>query len=164
MTRDSIRGLVRPLPPRPGRGRGGPTDPESARNERRARSVEEPLDVRLVRSSVFPDLEVRNPLHGTSYRVFLPEFPAASSALCTCTDFARRDLGTCKHIEAAWRYLTDRPGTPAVRPRDREPIRTAAVWREIARRQAAEPPRPGSPARRWRWVGAVLFETGSDPG
>jgi hypothetical protein len=57
----------------------------------------------------YPVLEVRNPLHHTSYRVFLPEFPSSATGLCTCPDFSRRGLGTCKHLEAALRHIRMHP-------------------------------------------------------
>ena len=36
--------------------------------------------------------------------------------MCVCVDFARRDLGTCKHLEAAWIWLSDHPQPLPVRP------------------------------------------------
>jgi hypothetical protein len=130
----------------------------TAVDERRTRSVEEPLDVRLRSRDVYPILEVRNPLHGTAYRVLLPEFPATASALCTCTDFARRGLGTCKHIEAGVRWLREHPGATPLLPRGRGSGRTAGVWREVDRRLARRDSEPGPESRAWRRPGAVLFE------
>src|SRR5271170_920842 len=90
----------------------GTNDDPWAVAERRSRAVEEPLDVRLLAQEPFPLLEVRNPLHRTDYRVMLPTFPDRTVALCTCSDFARRGLGTCKHIEAAGRWLERHPNAP----------------------------------------------------
>jgi len=73
------------------------------------RAAEEPLDVRWRISSPFAELEVSNPLHRTRYRVFLTQYPEREGALCTCTDFARRGLGTCKHLEAAWSWVAAHP-------------------------------------------------------
>jgi hypothetical protein len=124
--------------------------------ERRSRAVEEPLDVALLVRDPYPLLEVRNPLHRTTYRVMLPTFPDRAVALCTCPDFARRGLGTCKHIEAGGRWLerhaTSRPSVPS------PPTDTVPVWAEVDRRQEqpSSPPRPES--LQWRKTGAVLFE------
>jgi hypothetical protein len=100
--------------------------------ERRSRAVEEPLDVALLSREPFPILEVRNPLHRTVYRVMLPAFPDRTIALCTCTDFARRGLGTCKHIEAGGRWLERHPSAPAASPI--AALDPALVWAEIDRR------------------------------
>lgn len=125
--------------------------------------MEEPLDVRLRRRDVYPILEVRNPLHGTAYRVLLPEYPSASSALCTCTDFARRDLGTCKHIEASVRWLLEHPNPRPLHSRSRDAATLARLWREIDRQQSALGP-PGDPeSRAWRRAGRLLYEGRPDP-
>jgi|HubBroStandDraft_1064217.scaffolds.fasta_scaffold220611_2 hypothetical protein len=140
---------------------GGAHDDPWAVAERRSRAVEEPLDVLLLFREPFPLLEVRNPLHRTSYRVMLPAFPDRSVALCTCSDFARRGLGTCKHIEASARWLERRPNAPAGGPGPAlDPER---VWGEIDRRLE----RPSTPAvpdsRAWRESGATLFEWAGAP-
>ncbi len=140
-----------PPPPTPGERR-------TAVDARRTRAVEEPLDVRLRRRDVYPILEVRNPLHGTAYQVLLPEFPLATSALCTCTDFARRDLGTCKHIEAGHRWLTEHPDAPSLLLPAQPRFRPYGYWKEVDRRQAIERTRPGVDGRGLRRVGAVLFD------
>ncbi|MGD0249441.1 MAG: hypothetical protein ABSB97_00895 [Thermoplasmata archaeon] len=135
-----------------------PGERRAAVDERRTRAVEEPLDVRLRSSDVYPVLEVRNPLHGTAYRVLLPEFPSASSALCTCTDFARRGLGTCKHIEAGYRWFGEHPDAVPLLPRGRGEPRTTGVWREVDRRLAHRARDPAPESLRWRRPGDVLFE------
>jgi hypothetical protein len=111
-------------------------DPATARAEREARALEEPLDVRLRSLEPCGVLEVRNPIHRTAYLVLLPEYPAPRPALCTCTDFARRGLGTCKHVEAAVRWLVASPGARPTGPAQGSD-RTRGFWEEIDRRVAA---------------------------
>ena len=131
-------------------------------SERRSRALEEPLDLRLRQREPFPVVEVRNPLHGTTYLVLRPAFPDREPALCTCPDFARRGLGTCKHIEAADRWLTNHPSATPSFPAEAGPP-AATVWREIDRRLARES-RSGVPwSRRLREPGAALIETPQSP-
>jgi len=139
--------------------------PTSAENraavaDRRTRAIEEPLDVRLRTRDPYPILEVRNPLHGTLYLVLLPEFPDRASDLCTCTDFARRGLGTCKHLEAGIRWIRGHADAPPLKdPVSRmSPVTT---WKEIDRRLAGKPDAADPEARRLRRPGAVLFESPS---
>ena len=95
----------------------------------------------------------------------LPEFPARTSALCTCEDFARRGLGTCKHIEAAYRWKTVHPEALPLLSRDPRASRTRRLWKEIDRRLVGAPaPKEGSVRRRWRRAGAVLYDRSTDPG
>jgi len=127
-------------------------------SERRSRALEEPLDLRLRQREPYPIIEVRNPLHGTAYLVLRPTYPERTPALCTCTDFARRGLGTCKHIEAADRWLTNHP-TATPPPGTKTSFSLGPVWQEIDRRLERES-RPGRPASlRFREAGAVLFES-----
>jgi hypothetical protein len=146
---------VRSRPDRPRRARLPANDPQAVA-ERRARSVEEPLDVQLRTADPYPLLEVRNPIHGTGYLVMLPEFPARTVALCTCTDFARRGLGTCKHIEAGVRWLSDHPDAPPLRPGGE--ARTSGLWKKIDQRIGTAVKDRAPPSRRWRLAGATLFE------
>jgi hypothetical protein len=86
-----------------------------------------------------------------------PTFPDRDPALCTCTDFARRGLGTCKHIEAAAQWLrrhADAPVPPAPGP----PRSLSEIWNEVDRRidRMARSRRPES--IRIRDAGAALFE------
>ena len=129
-------------------------------SERRSRALEEPLDLRLRQREPFPIVEVRNPLHRTTYLVLRPTFPERQPALCTCTDFARRGLGTCKHIEAVDRWLTAHPDA-APSPPPRPGPSAAAVWREIDRRLAREPKSDRPMSLRVRDPGAALFEGGT---
>jgi hypothetical protein len=139
-----------------GRGRDR-TVPGAEVAARRSRSVEEPLDVRLRATEPYPLLEVRNPLHGTAYLVMLPEFPARASELCTCTDFARRGFGTCKHIEAAYRWRAEQPEAKAPHPSRPTLPPLGALWKEIDRRRSR--PGAGPESLRVRRAGAVLFES-----
>ncbi len=126
------------------------------------RALAEPLDVRWRSREPYPLLEVRNPLRGTRYLVLLPAYPDRESALCTCTDFARRGLGDCKHIESAWRWLGSRSETddplPAVEERPAPP----AVWEEVDRRLRGDPPLELRDIRALGAPGRVLFERRSE--
>ena len=116
--------------------RAGPREPPPDRaeavEERRTRALESPLDVRVRPDPRFLWLEVRNPVHQTHYDVLLPAFPGREHGMCTCPDFARRGFGTCKHLEAAWLWLQERPETPSFRAVEEASER--AVWEEIDRR------------------------------
>ncbi len=141
--------------------RPAPDDDPWAVAERRSRALEEPLDVRLLRRTPFPMLEVHNPLHRTAYGVLLPTFPDRSIALCTCADFARRGLGTCKHIEAGGRWLerhpeaTPRSATPAFDPGPA----WAAIEEAVASLRADDP----DASRAWRRPGRILVEAAPPP-
>jgi hypothetical protein len=142
---------------RPGERRGPDEDDPWAVAERKSRAVEEPLDIRLTAREPFPRVEVVNPLHHTVYEVLLPTYPDEDIALCTCTDFARRGLGTCKHIEAVRRWLGRHPNAPVSGPLP-PPWDGTAAWEEVDRRLATPAP-PSLPASlAWRRAGAVLFE------
>lgn len=137
---------------------GPPIDEREALEERRKRSIEEPLDVRMRQAAPYPILAVRNPLHGTEYLVLFPVYPSPDITICTCTDFARRGLGRCKHIEAATRWLDN--------PLHRRPIRTPAsrstapvgLWKRIDRAVAGRESDPGPASLSWRRPGRLLFE------
>ncbi len=92
----------------------------------------------------------------------LPEYPARSGALCTCTDFARRGLGTCKHIEAGLRWFSEHLEATPLRPYRTEGSRIAAVWRKVDQRVSASVKDPSPAGRRWRRAGATLFERTTD--
>lgn len=109
----------------------------------------------------FPVVEVRNPAHGTRYRVVLPEFPGGGSAMCSCDDFVRRAVGTCKHVEAARLALAAQRSSagPSI-PFDVEWAR--AIWEDVrARLERAGPPNAWGP-RRLRAAGGALLEA-ADP-
>lgn len=148
------------VPKRPPRSRTSVGRAANAPEEvaqRRARALEEPLDVRLRTASPYPLLEVHNPIHRTRYLVMLPEFPRQDSALCTCTDFARRGLGVCKHIEAGFRWLTDHPDAAPLRTTP-SPVSGGPVWKAIDGRLLSAIKGGGPESVRWRRAGAVLFE------
>ena len=128
-------------------------------SERRSRALEEPLDLRLRQREPYPIVEVRNPLHRTTYLVLRPTYPDRVPAMCTCTDFARRGLGTCKHIEAADRWLTNHPNAAPSPPLPRALRSPAEVWTEIDHRLELEATSGRAPALRWREAGAALFDT-----
>ncbi len=136
------------------------TERREALDERRRRSVEEPLDVRLRVGETYPILSVRNPLHGTEYLVLWPTYPSPEVTLCTCTDYARRGLGRCKHIEAALRWMESHPGERLVGPRGtRWTARPGpGLWKRVDRaiKDRAKDPSPASLAV--RKPGRLLFE------
>jgi hypothetical protein len=93
----------------------------------------------------------------------LPEYPERAAALCTCTDFARRGLGTCKHIEAGIRWLADHPDARPLRPSGSEGPRLSTVWKKVDQRLATLAKDPAPTSRRWRRPGALLYEIGAEP-
>lgn len=138
--------------------------PSEAVAARRLRAAEEALDVRVRATRPFLDLEVRNPVHRTSYRVVFPGYPGREGALCTCSDFARRGLGTCKHLEAAWDWLSARPkgSTEPPGPPERP---TDELWRCLDERIARWTAGPPATIRELEQAGALLYEEDSpDPG
>lgn len=142
---------------------GGPPAPE-ALAARRRRAVEELLDVRLRAREPYVVLEVRNPVHRTSYRVLFPEYPHRDSALCTCTDFARRGLGTCKHLEAGWSWLASLPELPEPALPRAPPAASDELWGEIDRRLERWGRSVPSRIQEVEAAGAPLFEESSTPG
>ncbi len=124
-----------------------------------ARTREEPLDFTVRETDPLFVLRVRNPLHGTQYEVFLPEFPARESALCTCPDFARRARGTCKHLEGAFRFLEEHPvEAPRPRPAGRP---AAAIWATVDIRRATRKAGPVTLSG-LRAEGAALYDVAAD--
>jgi hypothetical protein len=138
--------------PRPSRPppADGSADPAA---DRRARALEEPLDVTFRPDPRFLRVEVRNPSRGTRYTVVLPSFPAREGGFCTCTDFARRGLGTCKHLEAAWIW-TGEHAPEANSPRPPAPV--GRGWAEIDRRTRGTGKGPLTPIT-LRLPGAALL-------
>ncbi len=114
---------------------GGTAPPADPVRERRRRALEEPLDVRPRSGGACPEFEVDNPVHGTRYHVFLPELPGRDGALCDCTDFGRRGVGTCKHIEAVLLWVPEHPGGGEARP---APFRPDTIWAAIDAARAAQ--------------------------
>jgi hypothetical protein len=125
------------------------------RYDRMARAVTERLRVRPVTGQPFWVLAVRNPVHHTHYQVCLPEFPAKEARFCSCVDFARRGIGTCKHVEAATAWLESHPELTL--PRGSR-LGASNLWRDIdaARSDSESTARPV--AVRLRLPGKVLFE------
>lgn len=147
---------------RPGSGRPparpSPGQEAEAVASRRLRAVEEPLDVRLRYREPGLELEVRNPVHRTSYRVFFPAYHSRDAALCTCTDFARRGLGTCKHLEAAWEWLSRLPELPKAPSRPGPSVPTEALWKAVESRVAELGRSPPKEIRDLERAGRALVE------
>jgi uncharacterized Zn finger protein len=77
--------------------------------------------------------------------------------MCTCPDFAlRREIGTCKHIEAALLALEEEPGRPTV-SNDLGPG-AERLWARIDERLRGSKDRTEPRAIWIRRPGAVLFE------
>jgi hypothetical protein len=127
------------------------------RYDRVARAVTERLRVRPVSGQPFWVFAVRNPVHHTQYQVSLPDLPGGEAQFCSCVDFSRRGIGTCKHIEAASAWLDAHPEAP--RPLLRRSDATR-LWSAIdaARKEADAADRPAS--LRLRAPGRRLFEPG----
>jgi hypothetical protein len=132
-----------------------PEGEEQARAERRVRALENPLDVRVRPDARFVRLEVRNPVHDTRYDVVLPAYPEREGGFCTCTDFARRGIGTCKHLESAWLWIGQHP--EEVPGRATEPTH-AADWSEIDRCLKVQSKSRQPDPIRYRIGGAALLE------
>lgn len=128
-------------------------------DERKLRSLAEPLDVRWRSGEPCPAAEVRNPIRRTRYLTLWPRYPERDAALCTCTDFARRGLGDCKHLEAAWRWLSEPSAPPPPGSEESGPAGTDRLWEEIARRLAGPPPLTERDVRQIARVGELLFRT-----
>jgi hypothetical protein len=150
-------------PPRRPPGRRPPAVPlsnqqrEVETERRRSRAHEELFDIRTVPRAPFFLLEVGNPLRGTRYRVYFPAYPLTEPSACDCTDYARRAVGTCKHLEAARLWLEEHPKGIPPGPPSRGPW-SAALWREIDARQLLRLRDAHAPSLRWRRPGAVLYE------
>jgi hypothetical protein len=134
------------------------------REARRARATEELFDVRPRAGYAFWTLDVRNPLRKTRYRVLVPSYPSADGAMCSCTDFATRGLGTCKHIEAARLWLDERRASGEISLRPVAPIdgaeRVDAVWTAIDRGLEARRADRSPASARLRAPGSALYRDG----
>lgn len=129
-------------------------DPERARSDRRRRAKEEALEVRERFERPYRSFEVRNPVHGTHYLVLAPGATADALLLCPCPDFGRRDVGTCKHVEAVRPRLTE----PAPPPRP-PPSRPASPgWETLEEALAMLPPPPWSDLRSSEAIGRRLCQ------
>ena len=146
----SVRGRNRPAAP-------SPLERRALAEDRRLRAREELLEVRDRGGSPYLVLEVTNPVRGSRYRVFLPAYPELEPIVCECTDYSRRGLGTCKHIEAAREWLAhDAPAGRAGEGSTGEPA-PGRLWREIDARQAHRGRDPAPESLAWRRPGAALF-------
>jgi hypothetical protein len=103
---------------------------------RRQRGVEGKFRIQnLGRNRVFSDYQVTNPASGGVYRVSVRGFELGDNS-CTCPDFRKNTLGTCKHIEAVLAVLQSE--TPATLR-----SRKAAVTRPEVYLHYGEQLRPG---------------------
>jgi hypothetical protein len=146
---------------RPRRKKAPLSEPDRVRlaEERRHRAREELLDIHPRDDMPVPAVEVSNPLRGTRYRVYLPAFPALEPMACECTDFAHRDVGTCKHIEAVRLWVAAHGTEPVPWGREPSPGKGAgALWKEIDRRLSELERDERVPSVRIRAPGAALFE------
>ncbi len=148
------------MPSQDGRTPRPVPDVAESRAERRSRAVEGGLDVRLREQLPFVAFDVRNPARGTRYLVVAPSYPLRDGSLCTCTDFSRRGIGTCKHIEAVWLWIEEHPGTAPVPPFPR----AETSWEEIeVSRRGAGGRDEATPRSLWvRRAGRLLIESGPD--
>src|SRR5262249_28572078 len=72
---------------------------------RRQRAVEGKFRLQnLGRNRVFSDYQVTTPASGGQYQVSIRGFEVGDNS-CTCPDFRKNTLGTCKHIEAVLAVL-----------------------------------------------------------
>jgi superfamily II DNA or RNA helicase len=85
--------------------------------ERRQRAEEEPMKVRIAPGADGPwaDYTVSSALSGKSYRVAL-RGRAQGQSYCSCPDFRRNHLGTCKHVLRVLRFAAKKFGAALDRP------------------------------------------------
>ena len=57
---------------------------------------------------VFSDFKVFNPISGNEYKVAIRSYEFGDN-FCSCPDFKKNGLGTCKHIEFVLKQLKDNP-------------------------------------------------------
>jgi hypothetical protein len=133
----------------------------SATAARRARAHEGLFDIRPVPGVPYLALEVANPIRGSRYQVHLPAYPDPEPAICECTDFARRGLGTCKHLEAVRLWLQENPGAGPGETLSPWP-RTPAFWRELDALELSRRRDPAPASIAWRRPGALLYRELSD--
>lgn len=147
----------RPAKPRRRSSREPPERLPWLRYDRMARAVTERLRVRPVPGQPFWVLAVRNPVHHTQYHVFLPDYPSGEAQFCSCVDFARKGIGTCKHVEAAIAWLETHPELPPPMHRSRG---AATLWYAIDAAEKATDASPLPAPVRLRIPGRVLFDRG----
>ena len=93
------------------------TEPEldaRALAEREQRAAEEPMQVKAgAPHSPWVDYTVASAISGKSYRVALRGL-ARGQSYCTCPDFRRNHLGTCKHVMRVIKFATQKHGAAAM--------------------------------------------------
>ena len=130
-----------------------------AQADRRQRAREEALTVRERGERPYRSFEVRNPVHGTRYLVLAPDSGGETLLLCPCPDFGRRDVGTCKHVEAVRLHLAQPEGpVPAGVDRTRSD-RTEPVWLKIEEALQDLGPVPPADLRPLSRIGRLLIES-----
>lgn len=83
--------------------------------ERQQRATEEPMKVKPAsKDSPWVDYAVRSAISGKTYRVALRGL-ARGQSFCSCPDFRRNHLGTCKHIMRVSQFARKKHGEPAMR-------------------------------------------------
>ncbi|MGA7923625.1 MAG: SWIM zinc finger family protein [Thermoplasmata archaeon] len=140
--------------PREGRPSGPPLTETGLKADRRSRALTEALEVRPDRDGLCVGAEVRNPTRKSRHHVYLPGYPGAEGALCTCPDFVLRALGTCKHVEAALLYFEENPGPSVADPG----IEAGRLWSRVDAARAAAPVEGEPDSIRWRRPGRILVE------
>jgi hypothetical protein len=86
--------------------------------------------------------------------VVLPAYPAREGGFCTCTDFARRGIGTCKHLESAWLWVEEHAAEAAsLAPEPPE----GGDWTEIDRALRVQAKSRQPDPVRFRIAGAALI-------
>lgn len=122
--------------------------------ERRTRALTEALEVRPDRDELCVGAEVLNPARRSRHHVYLPAYPAAEGAMCTCPDFVLRALGTCKHVEAAVLYFEEHPLPSRAQPS----VEAGRLWNRVDAARAATPTESEPTSIRLRRPGRVLVD------
>ena len=135
-----------------------------ALEERRERARTERMRVRaLAEGGPWGDYLVTSAASGRTYRVALRGL-APGLSFCTCPDFRKNTLGTCKHVLKVQDGVRRRFAAAALRRphRRRRLLGLRALWREP--RATPRPPRAAPRARRRRDRGAAPLPADRGPG
>lgn len=137
-----------------------PSEAERSAGAERRRSAahEELFDLRIDPRASYVRVLVANPVHGTRYRVHLPEAPRFDSATCECADFSMRQIGTCKHLEAVRLWAAEHPEVLRSPEPPRRSLAARRRWGEVDDLEAARARDPRPASLRWRGPGAALLE------